>query len=275
MAKLSNVRAELNYCGGLIMLIPLQRGILYGPVNSRRLGKSLGINLMPSEYKLCSFNCVYCHYGWTRKPTMDTSKYIQDLPTFDHVVKAVDEAARSSLQFDFLTFSGNGEPTLHPRFPELVDEVVAIRNQHRPRVKVALLSNSSGLVNPGVRESIAKIDIPIFKLDAGSEKKFRLINRPAGGVNFTEILNLLCSLNDIYIQTIFIQGSPANVSKEDLKAYFGQLQRIQPVEAQIYSIDRPVPKAQIALVSPERLKEIASQGQRETGVKINPFFLDR
>jgi wyosine [tRNA(Phe)-imidazoG37] synthetase (radical SAM superfamily) len=187
----------------------------------------------------------------------------------------VDEAAKSSLQFDFLTFSGNGEPTLHPRFAELVDEVVAIRNQHRPRVKVALLSNSSGLVNPSVRERIAKIDIPIFKLDAGSERKFRLINRPVKDVDFTEMLNLLCSLNDIYIQTIFIQGSPANVSKEDLKAYFGQLQRIQPIEAQIYSIDRPVPKTQIALVSPERLKEIASQGQRETGVKITPFFLGR
>ena len=275
MARLSSIRAELNEFGGLIMLIPLQRGILYGPINSRRLGKSLGINLMPSEYKLCSFNCVYCHYGWTRKPTMNTSEYIEDLPTFDRVVQAVDEAVKSSLRFDFLTFSGNGEPTLHPRFAEIVAEVVRIRNQYRPEVKVALLSNSSGLLRKEVRESVPKIDIPFFKLDAGSENKFKLINRPAQGVKFAELLDCLDSLEDIYIQSLFIEGNPSNVGAGDIISYFQQISRIQPKEAHIYSIDRPVPYKEISLVSPKRLKEIAQRGQKETGVKIKYFFIDK
>ena len=131
-------------------LLPLQSGILYGPVNSRRLGKSLGVNLMPGSYKLCSFNCVYCHYGWTKEQAVDFSKYHKDLPAIDEVVKSVAQALKSPREFDFLTFSGNGEPTLYPHFAELVEEVASLRNKYRPKVKVALLSNSTGLA----RESI-------------------------------------------------------------------------------------------------------------------------
>ncbi len=256
------------------MLIPLQGGILYGPINSRRFGRSLGINLMPRAYKLCSFNCVYCHYGLTRKPTMDISESFIDLPALDTVVKAVEQAANSSMQFDFLTFSGNGEPTLYPRFAELVDEVVRIRDTYRPEVKVALLSNSSGLLLKEVRESVSKIDTPVFKLDAGSENKFREINRPAKEVSFAEVLDHLASLDDIYIQTVFIQGKPTNEADEDIISYLRQINRIQPRESHIYSIDRPVPYKTISLVSPKRLKAIAQQGQKKTGVRIIPFYAD-
>jgi wyosine [tRNA(Phe)-imidazoG37] synthetase (radical SAM superfamily) len=254
-------------------LLPLQRGILYGPVNSRRLGKSLGINLMPGDYKLCSFNCVYCHYGWTKKHTVDFGKCRKDLPAFDDVVKAVEGAARSSMEFDFLTFSGNGEPTLYPQFAQLVEEVARIRNTYRPEVKVVLLSNSTGLLYKEVRESISKIDVPVFKLDAGAENTFNVINRPAQGVNFTELLDLLCAMKNIYIQTVLIEGTPSNVAREDLATYFQQIGRIKPKEAHIYSIDRPVPNTRISLVPSERLAEIAIQGQKETGVNIRTFSL--
>ena len=255
------------------MLLPLQRGILYGPVESRRLGRSLGINLMPTGFKLCSFNCVYCHYGWTKKHTLDFRSSHGDLPPMDNVVRAVEEAAKSKIPFDFLTFSGNGEPTLYPDFPELVEQVVRIRDRHRPGVRIALLSNSSGLLYEEVRGIISRIDMPVFKLDVGSKQKFKEINRPAKGIDFAEIVDLLASMRDIYIQTVLVQGSPSNVGKENITSYFQQLSHIQPREAHIYSIDRPVPNARISLVPPEGLEQIALQGQRETGVKIKAFYL--
>jgi len=257
------------------MLLPLQVDILYGPVNSRRLGKSLGINLMPGAYKLCSFNCVYCHYGWTKVRTLDVQDCVRDLPPLDRVVERIRIAARSAVDFDYLTFSGNGEPTLYPWFAELVDEVVRIRNKHRPEAKIALLSNSTGLALPMVRGSIVKIDFPVFKLDAGTPRKFRSINRPARGVAYADLLAHLSSLPDIYIQTVLIEGTPTNVGQEDLAAYYEQIARIRPREVHIYSIDRPVPAARISLVPPQRLEEIARQGEKETGVRMRAFYVKR
>jgi wyosine [tRNA(Phe)-imidazoG37] synthetase (radical SAM superfamily) len=253
------------------MLLPLQGGILYGPVRSRRLGKSLGVNLLPKDYKLCSFNCVYCHYGWTKKHTMNVGESVEDLPTTEDVEAALERAARSTMQFDFITFSGNGEPTLHPQFTEIIEEVARIRDRHWPHVKIVLLSNSTGLKNKKVRESVSRIDIPMFKLDAGTEEKFRAMNHPAGGVILSDVMDLLCSLQDIYIQTVLIQGTPSNVGRQDLTAYFQQIKRIRPKEVHIYSIDRPVPESEIALVSRERLARIAVEGEGETGVKFRTF----
>lgn len=257
------------------MLLPLQVDILYGPVNSRRLGRSLGINLMPGAYKLCSFNCVYCHYGWTKKHALDVSQCAQDLPPFHQVVERIQIAARSALDFDYLTFSGNGEPTLYPQFAELVDEVIRIRNAYRPEAKIALLSNATGLVRPEVRASIPKIDFALFKLDAGTEETFRAINRPTQGVSLAQIVDHLSSLEGINIQTMLVDGSPSNVAGRDLQAYFQLLTRIQPKEVHIYSIDRPVPHAQLMLVPPRRLEEIARWGERETGVRIKAFYARR
>ncbi len=255
------------------MLLQLQKGILYGPVSSRRLGKSLGINLMPGEYKLCSFNCVYCHYGWTEVCTMDLETCANDLPPFDDVVRAVEQAAKSQIDFDFLTFSGNGEPTLYPRFPELVDEVLKVRDKYRPSAKVALLSNSTGLLFREIRECIQKIDLPVFKLDAGTQEKWRAINRPAKGIRFSEIIYILASLNNVYMQTVLVDGSPSNTAEQDIRAYLEKLSRIQPREVHIYSIDRPVPNTQIRLVAPQRLEEIAHRGRKEAGVRIEPFYV--
>src|SRR3970040_592648 len=97
-----------------LMLLPLQRGILYGPVHSRRYGRSLGINLMPSEYKVCSFNCIYCHYGWTKTCTLDMYEPVADMPALGDAVQAVEQALKSPAEFELITFSGNGEPTLYP-----------------------------------------------------------------------------------------------------------------------------------------------------------------
>ena len=189
------------------------------------------------------------------------------------MVKRIEIAARSALDFDYLTFSGNGEPTLHPNLAQLVDEVVRIRNQYRPEVRIALLSNSTGLVHAAVQESIRKIDFPVFKLDAGTEEKFRKVNRPAKGVDFAQIVRLLSSLENICLQTLLIEGIPSNVTEKDLEAYFQQVARIRPEEVHIYSIDRPVPDPHLVRVPPQKLQEIARRGEEETGVRIRAFWM--
>lgn len=253
-------------------LLPLQKGILYGPINSRRLGKSLGINLMPRKYKLCSFNCVYCHYGWTRVHTIDVNPYVDDLPKFDDVMEAIQSALISKLQFDYITFSGNGEPTLHPQFAILAAEIARLRDKHRPEVKIALLSNSSEL-NAAVKESIVHIDLPVFKLDAGTSQTFSAINRPARGVDMARITEHLQSLDGIYIQTVLIHGSPCNTTGEELHAYYQRLKIIHPRKVHIYSIDRPVPNAKIERVLPDELEKIAISGTETTGVEVQAFYL--
>ncbi len=253
-------------------VLPLQKGILYGPIRSRRLGKSLGINLMPGEYKVCSFDCVYCHYGPTDLRVLDVSRNTEGLPEVDEVLDSLAKAVRSSVDFDYITFSGNGEPTLHPAFPEIVHGVVRIRDTDRPGAKIALLSNSTGLFRDGVREVISLIDLPVFKLDAPSADKFVAINKPAAGVEFERILDFLILMDDIYIQTVFIDGTPGNVSPEDLKEYFGRISLIRPKEVQLYSTDRPVPTSGIKLVPPMELERIASRGEKETGIRMRAFY---
>lgn len=253
------------------MLLAMHEGILYGPVNSRRYGRSLGINLMPAKDKLCSFDCVYCHYGLTKRCALNLSKFADELPSADDVIDAVESAMKSETAFDLITFSGNGEPTLHPDFPEIANAVVDLRNRFRPNVKAALLSNSTGLLRESVQEVLGRFDLPILKLDAGNAKMFRAINHPAHDVNFEEISYLLANAGDIVLQTVLVDGAPSNATAAELHSYFGQLANIRPVEVHLYSIDRPVPDAQIRLVPPEELRKIAVKATAETGVKVKVF----
>ncbi len=254
------------------MLLQLQEDILYGPVNSRRYGRSLGINLMPTEKKLCSFNCVYCHYGTTKRCTMNIDQYSDELPEPDDVVKALEEALQSRMELDLITFSGNGEPTLYPEFADLVEAVAELRGKYRPEAKIALLSNSTGLIYSDVEESLDMIDLPILKLDGGNEETFRAVNRPTRSVKFEEIFEKLFSLDGIYIQTVFVDGQPSNIAKADLDDYIDCVARIKPQEVHLYSIDRPVPNARISLVPPEKLEKIASKITKKAGVPARAFY---
>jgi wyosine [tRNA(Phe)-imidazoG37] synthetase (radical SAM superfamily) len=255
------------------MLFPLQEGILYGPISSRRLGKSLGINLMPGRYKLCSFDCVYCHYGPTHVSAIDLTNYREDLPSVVEVLDAVEKALKSTVEYAYLTFSGNGEPTLHPHFHDIVTEIDRLRKKYRPHVKVALLSNSSGLYRQEVQESVPFIDLPVFKLDAGDEDTFKKINMPARDVDFQTVVASLQAVKDIYLQTVLMAGLPSNVEEGTLASYFKVVSQIKPRGVQIYSLDRPVPNKKIERVRPVQLKEIATRGTKETGVMFSPFYV--
>lgn len=254
------------------MVLSLKQGVIYGPVRSRRLGNSLGINIMPGRYKLCSFNCIYCHYGWTNTQALDLAPYRDDMPARREAVRAIEASLRSGGEFDYITFSGNGEPTLYPEFPELVDDVIRLRDTYRPNAKIGLLSNATGLMYDRVRRTVPKIDFPMFKLDAGSEKIFTAVNRPASDIEFNTLVDHLADLPGILLQTVLVDGSPSNVSDDELTAYFGLVRRIHPVEVHIYSIDRPVPESGITLVPPGRLEAIARRGTAETGVPIRAFY---
>ncbi|UCH84517.1 MAG: radical SAM protein [Candidatus Latescibacterota bacterium] len=248
------------------MTLPLKTSVLYGPVNSRRYGRSLGINLSPCRYKECSFNCVYCHYGLTDKITLNTNGHDDGYTECADVIEQLQDTLESPLEIDLITFSGNGEPTLHPDFPKMVDAVVELRDRYRPGAKTALLSNSTGLYREEVRRSVAEIDLPVFKLDAGTERTFMRINRPAKGVSFESIVEHLANLDGIYVQTVCIDGEPSNTHPDEMIAYYERLQTIQPRGVHLYSTDRPVPSSSISRVDPEWLEDIASQITSETGV---------
>jgi wyosine [tRNA(Phe)-imidazoG37] synthetase (radical SAM superfamily) len=254
------------------MILPLQTGIVYGPVNSRRYGRSLGVNLCPASYKLCSFNCVYCHYGQTESLATDGTPYEVDLPTYDDVVHAVENALQSSVEIDAITFSGNGEPTLHPDFSEITDAVIRLRDRHRPRAKVVLLSNSTGLAHERVRRSVSQLDLPVFKLDAGTEGMFRRINRPARNVKFDDIVNQLKSLGKVYIQTVLIDGTPSNTHPDELFAYLGVIRDIRPKAVHLYATDRPVADARVSKVDPDWLEDLACHIRDETGIPATAYY---
>lgn len=166
--------------------LSLQRGVIYGPVDSRRLGRSLGINLLPTGYKLCAFDCIYCEYGRTKALT--TKAKGGPFPTVGVVLRKVEEALRQVPDLKYATFSGNGEPTLHPHFDALVEGVVHLRDEIRPEVKSAILSNSALVGKEEIREALVKLDLRIMKLDAGDPLTWRAINRPAPSLDFETVV---------------------------------------------------------------------------------------
>ncbi len=167
-------------------VLPLERTIIYGPLRSRRLGLSLGVNLLPPNEKVCSFDCVYCHYGRTTAQTL--RPYGLNLPSVPRVRRAVARALRCHPDVTALTFSGNGEPTLYPAFPEIVDQVVSLRRALAPGVKIALFSNATTARRRDIQATLAQFDAPILKLDAGDMETLARINRPVPEVTLDAIV---------------------------------------------------------------------------------------
>jgi len=149
----------------------LQSEIIYGPIHSRRLGRSFGINLMPKNLKVCSFDCIYCQYGKTTEHTLSPS--LTELPTVQEVLDKVERAFKKPRTIEFLTFSGNGEPTLHPDFLEIVQGVYHLKNRLRADTKLVILSNSSCVSNPDVLEALGLMDVAMMKLDVGDQATFQ------------------------------------------------------------------------------------------------------
>ncbi|MDY6877973.1 MAG: radical SAM protein [Chloroflexota bacterium] len=251
-------------------VLPLERNIIYGPLFSRRLGRSLGVNLLPAGYKLCSFDCVYCHYGRTDVKKLAPTG--EDFPAVSRVLKAVKAALQKHLDVAYLTFSGNGEPTLRPHFPAIAAAVRRLRDELSPEVKLAIFSNGTTAHLPPVREALALFDAPILKLDAGDPETLARINRPAPGVKLEDILDGLRAVPGCIIQSVMVDGQVSNVQGKAFEAWVAALAAVRPVQVQIYSTDYPVPEAGVERVLPYVLQRLAGEVKERTGLQARAYW---
>lgn len=253
-------------------VLPLQQGIIYGPIKSKRLGRSLGINILPCDDKVCSFDCIYCHYGLTKIKTLKTDGI--KFPSVSEILKAVESALKSEIGFEYITFSGNGEPMLHPQFAELAAEIKTLKEKYRPNITLTLLSNSSLVGQDDIASKIVSIEFPIFKLDAGDESTFRTINRPLAELKISEIifgLKRLARKFKITIQTVFINGVVPNFSKTPFESWLNAIKDIKPAAIQIYSTDRPVADSKIKMLSKYQLEELALAVCQKTSILTQAY----
>jgi len=235
------------------MLLRLQNSIVYGPVASRRLGRSLGVNLSPFYQKTCTLDCLYCQYGWTRFSNLETVKFpsaTEVLSTLEHSLKNL------PVPPDYITFSGNGEPTLHPEFGTIIDEVKQLRDSLAPNAKVAVLSNSTTVIRSSVQAALEKLDERIMKLDAGNATIFEIYNRPHPSFEFDRIIKGLASLNDVTIQALFAGGKDGNYSPGSILDWVDKIVEIKPRMVQIYTLDRGYPAPTIESLSRTELNHI-------------------
>ncbi|MDK2909207.1 MAG: hypothetical protein PWR20_774 [Bacteroidales bacterium] len=236
---------------------------IFGPVHSRRFGNSLGINLLPNSYKVCSFDCIYCECGYTLVPPEKR----EDMPTREWVAESLEKKLRNMLSEgdfpDSITFAGNGEPTLHPAFPGIMEDTIALRNKYFPQAKITVLSNASRVHNEEIRMALLKADYNVLKLDAGLEATFHLINRPPRGLTLQKIVeNLLYFKGDLIIQTMFIKGiinnqAFDNTTPEETTAWLSLLLKIKPRLVMIYSIARETAAEGIVAIPKNKLQKIA------------------
>lgn len=251
--------------------LPLWPWLTYGPVRSRRLGRSLGLNILPPTYKLCSFNCVYCQYGKTTVCTINADNRLNDLPTLNDFDKDLEIALRENDEIDNITFSGNGEAALHPQFAEFVDIAKRLKEKYFPEANLSILSNSSAVSVEKVRRALSKLDFRIMKLDAGDPETLKRINRPCKEVDYQSIVNGLKSLEGVTLQTMFVDGPMQNIGERAVKMWVERVGEIQPLKAQIYSLDRPPAESSLQQVPAEKLREIAAKTKEATGVDMEVF----
>lgn len=237
---------------------------VFGPVHSRRLGVSLGINLLPADGKVCSFDCVYCECGLNaRHRPGKPLPSIEELRT--HLEATLQRMGREGQQPDVLTFAGNGEPTLHPHFAEAVDCVLRLRDRYCPEAKVSVLSNATQIHRPDVREALRRVDNNIQKLDTVDAEYILKTDRPQGHYCVEDTIANLCLFQGhVIIQTLFMQGTAGGVDYDNtrpayLPPYLEALQRIGPQQVMIYTIDRETPVAGLRKASPQQLDDIAAR----------------
>lgn len=247
--------------------------IIFGPVKSRRLGVSLGVNLLPTDSKVCSFDCIYCECGWT--PRKRTQKVI--LPTRLKVQQMMEEKLKhmvaSNEYPDVITFAGNGEPTLHPDFEGIIDDTLALRDQLTPKARIAVLSNATMLHKPAVVRALLKVEDNIQKLDSAFEQTIRLIDCPASSFKLSEVVENLRLFNGkVIIQTLFLKGRFKdqvidNTTEEELDGWVKLIEEIKPSQVMIYTLDRDTPATGLEKVNLEELNLIA-QRLRALGFEV-------
>ena len=236
--------------------------IVFGPIQSRRLGVSLGVNLLPAHGKWCSFDCIYCECGWNREGAAD-----KRIPTLAEVAHALEqklmELAHLNALPDVITFSGNGEPTLHPDFKPIIETTIALRNKYAPRAQVCVLSNATQIGRSDVFEALMMADKRIMKIDSAFPQTVHLIDQPAPGYDLQETIDKLKRFHgDFTLQTLFLRGFfngsvIDNTTPAELNAWLELVKKLKPKEVMIYAIDRKTPAQELERLPLSELEQIA------------------
>ena len=239
---------------------------IFGPIHSRRLGVSLGVNLLPATGKVCSFDCIYCECGY------NAERRGGKLPAADDVIVALEAKLQSMHgagdKLDVITFAGNGEPTLHPEFARVIDATIALRDRFYPEAKVSVLSNSTRIDRPDVFEALKRVDNNILKLDSMNPATVALIDAPTSpDFSVDKVVDNLCRFEgNLIIQTMFLRGEHGgktvdNTVDSEVDAWLEALKRIKPRQVMVYSIDRPTPEKNLVKVPKEELEKIADKAR--------------
>lgn len=228
--------------------------IVFGPIFSRRLGSSLGVNLLPSKGKLCNFDCVYCECGWNKDGIAE-----RVFPRLEEVKAALEEkmskAASEGVPVDSITFSGNGEPTMNPDFPEIIDVTLELRDRYFPDAKVSVLSNATLIGRPAVAEALMKVDNPILKIDASSDSLIAQINKPVGHYRLDEVVEAMMKFEGRFVlQTMFLKSQDFDTTEpEALEKWMKIVRKVKPREIMVYTIDRETPDKSLAKYTVEEM----------------------
>ncbi len=246
---------------------------IFGPIHSRRLGSSLGVNLMPADGKVCSFDCLYCEAGFNAQgpgkkgipPREEVGRLLED---------KLKEMQAEGMPLDVITFSGNGEPTLHPDFKGVVDDVIELRDRYYPAAKVSVLSNATRLHKPDVADALRKVDNNILKLDSAFDSTVRLIDRPTGsGYSVADVIEGMKQFDgECIVQTMILRGEHDgkvidNTTDTETDALIAACKEIGPREVMLYSIDRKTPAEHLVKVEHEELEKIADR-YRAAGLNV-------
>ncbi|MBT3209839.1 MAG: radical SAM protein [Bacteroidetes bacterium] len=236
---------------------------VFGPVISRRLGVSLGINLLPNDSKFCNYNCIYCECGWTNSQ----DKFKKNLPSREKVKlelsKKLADMKQNQNNLDVITFAGNGEPTIHPDFAEIIDDTIEERNQHFPNARIAVLSNATMIKNQKVYDALHKVDDNILKIDSAFQETNLLFNNPLRKFDLkNHISNLKTFKKNLTIQTMFLHGTYENrivdnTTEKEIAAWIDIIKDIKPKRVMIYTIHRDTPSSGLEKVPIEKLNQIA------------------
>lgn len=241
--------------------------IIFGPIKSRRLGVSLGVNLLPTDSKVCSFDCIYCECGWNPKYREKKAVLPARQLVKQKLEKKLTEMIGTGEYPDVITFAGNGEPTLHPEFEGIMDDTIELRDRLVPKARIAVLSNATMLHKPDVVRALLKVEDNIQKLDSGIEETVRKIDCPASNFSLKKVVENLRAFNGkVIIQTLFLKGNFKgeridNTTEAEVAEWLKLIAEIKPSQVMIYSIDRDTPASGLEKVTADELQRIADQVQ--------------
>ena len=242
----------------------LYNNIIFGPVRSRRLGLSLGVNLLPVESKLCSFDCIYCECGWNADH-IGQRRFNSREAVSDMLRQVLERMVGEGTPPDVITFAGNGEPTMHPDFESIIDDTLTLRDELCPTAKVSVLSNATQIHREDVRRALRRVDNNILKLDSAFDATVQLVNKPQGNYTVARTVELLKSFaGELIVQTMFLRGEYLgqrvdNTTTEEVEAWLRLIEEIKPKQVMVYSLDRDTPCKTLEKVEKDELREIAAR----------------